>query len=273
MLSARLIEATRFEAVYLTGFGTAASLLGMPDYGFVSLSEMVESARRITLATSVPLIADADTGYGNALGVYRTVREYEAAGVAAIQLEDQVFPKRCGHMDGKQVVAREDHAEKIRAAFEARRDPALVIIARTDARLPLGLDEALGRLQMYHEAGADVLFLEAPCSLQELEQAARALGRIPLVANMVEGGKTPVVARETLAAMGYKIILYPVAPLFAAVRAMQDVLCALWREGSTSAVREQLITFEEFNDLIGLKDWQQRERRHALGGPDERHGA
>jgi 2-methylisocitrate lyase-like PEP mutase family enzyme len=247
----------------MTGYGTSASVLGLPDYGFVSLAEMVGHARRIALAVNLPVVADADTGYGNALVVYRTVREYEAAGVAGIHLEDQVFPKRCGHMEGKRVVAAEEHAEKIRAACAARRDPSFVIIARTDARAPLGLDEAIRRARLYRAAGADALFVEAPASEAELAAVGRALPDVPLLANMCERGKTPLLTPQALAGLGYRLIIWPVTALFAAAHAMLRALATLRRDGTTAAIFDQLMAFDDFNRFIGLPEWQARERRHA----------
>ncbi|HEX3724575.1 MAG TPA: isocitrate lyase/PEP mutase family protein, partial [Nitrolancea sp.] len=197
-LSARLIEAAGFPVVYMTGFGVAASLLGRPDVGLTTMSEMVDSARRIVQAVSIPVIADADTGYGNARNLIRTIREYEAAGVAAIQIEDQVFPKRCGHMNGKQVVPIEEMAGKIAAAVAARRSPDMAIIARTDARAVEGMESAVSRARRYYQEGADMLFVEAPQSLQEIEEVAMRLSDVPLLFNWAEGGKTPPVSLEVL---------------------------------------------------------------------------
>ncbi|MGH7961114.1 MAG: isocitrate lyase/PEP mutase family protein, partial [Candidatus Binatia bacterium] len=209
-LSARLIEAAGFPAVYMTGFGTAASLLGRPDVGLLGMSEMVDNARRIVQAVAVPVIADADTGYGNPLNVIRTVQEYERAGVAAIHIEDQVMPKRCGHMESKQVIACDEMVEKIRAAVAARRSADFVIIARTDARAVEGLEQALQRARRYAEAGADVLFVEAPQSEQEIETVANTLTGIPLLFNWAEGGKTPPVSLARLRECGFRIVIFPV---------------------------------------------------------------
>ncbi|MGD9762408.1 MAG: oxaloacetate decarboxylase [Candidatus Binatia bacterium] len=264
-LSARAVQASGFDAVYMTGFGTSASLLGLPDLGFVSLSEMVERARRIVFAVSVPVVADADTGYGNALNIYRTVREYENAGVAGIHLEDQVFPKKCGHMEGKRVISGEEHAEKIRAACEARRDPSFVIIARTDARAVLGLDEAIRRGRLYQEAGADVLFIEAPMSEAEMTEISRSLPGIPLLANMTERGKTPILTPQALAALNYKLTLWPLTALLAATQAMLRTLTTLRKEGSSAQALDGSMAFAEFNRFIGLEEWQARERRYIDG--------
>src|SRR5690349_5858849 len=201
-LSARLIEAAGFAAVYMTGFGTAASLLGRPDVGLLGMSEMVDNARRIVEAVEVPVIADADTGYGNPLNVVRTVHEYERAGVAAIHLEDQVMPKKCGHMEGKQLIACDEMVQKIRAAVSARRSPDFLLIARTDARAVEGLEATLERARRYREAGADVLFVEAPQTDEEIRAVAQAFPDVPLLFNWAEGGKTPPIGYAQLKALG-----------------------------------------------------------------------
>ncbi|HVX29975.1 MAG TPA: isocitrate lyase/PEP mutase family protein [Nitrolancea sp.] len=253
-LSARLIEEAGFPAVYMTGFGVAASLLGRPDVGLTTLSEMVESVRRIVQAVRIPVIADADTGYGNAHNVVRTVREYEMAGVAGIQLEDQVFPKRCGHMNNKQVVPAEEMIGKIEAAVAARQSPDLVIIARTDARAVEGLESAIQRARRYHAAGADMLFVEAPQSEAEIETVARELAGIPLFFNWAEGGKTPPVALERLHTLGYRIVIFPVGSLLASTAAVRAHLQTLRRDGTPQAAMDQVTPFPEFLDFIGLPE-------------------
>jgi 2-methylisocitrate lyase-like PEP mutase family enzyme len=249
-LSARLIEQAGFPAVYMTGFGASASLLGRPDVGLLSFAEMVDHARRLVQAVDLPLIADADDGYGNHLNVMRTIREYEAAGVAALHIEDQVAPKRCGHMAGKDVIPAGEMVEKVRAAVEARSGD-LVIIARTDARAVEGLDAALERGRAYREAGADVLFVEAPENEQEIEAIAAAFPDTPLVFNSVDGGRTPQLPLARLGELGFRIVLRPVATLFAAARAVQTML----REDETT------MRFGEFTDLIGLPELQALEDR------------
>src|SRR3954449_645345 len=219
-LSARLVERAGFPAVYMTGFGASASLLGRPDVGLLSFAEMAGHARRLAQAVSVPLIADADDGYGNPLNVMRTVREYAAAGVAALHVEDQVAPKRCGHMEGKDVIDAAEMVEKVRAAVEARGDGELLIIARTDARAVEGLDAALERARRYREAGADALFVEAPESEQEIEAVAGAFPDVPLVFNWVDGGKTPQLPVDRIRELGFALVIYPVATLFAAARTL-----------------------------------------------------
>jgi carboxyvinyl-carboxyphosphonate phosphorylmutase len=251
-LSARIVEAAGFPVVYMTGFGSSAGLLGRPDVGLLSAAEMVENARRMAAAIAVPLVADADTGYGNPLNVMRTVEMYEAAGVAGIHIEDQVAPKRCGHMEGKQVVPAEEMVEKLRAAVRARRDPDFVIIARTDARAVLGLDEALRRARLYAEAGADVLFVEAPESEEECAAVARAFPGTPLLFNWADSGKTPPMPLERLRALGYRLVIYPISTLLAATRAMQQVVATIARDGTPRSYTDRMLTFGEFNEFIGL---------------------
>jgi 2,3-dimethylmalate lyase len=249
-LSARLIEQAGFAAVYMTGFGASASLLGRPDVGLLSFAEMVDHARRLVQAVDVPVIADADDGYGNHLNVMRTIREYEAAGVAALHIEDQVAPKRCGHMAGKQVIPAGEMVEKVRAAVEARRGD-LLIIARTDARAVEGLDAALDRARAYRDAGADALFVEAPEGEREIEAIAAAFPDTPLVFNAVDGGRTPPLPLDRLGELGFGLVLRPVATLFAAARAVQEMLRA----------DETTLRFDEFTDVIGLPELQALEDR------------
>jgi 2,3-dimethylmalate lyase len=261
-LSARLIEAAGFPAVYMTGFGTAASVLGRPDVGLLGMSEMVSNARRIVEAVGVPVIADADTGYGNPLNVIRTVHAYEQAGVAAIHLEDQVMPKKCGHMEGKQLVPPEDMVAKLRAAVAARRGD-LVLIARTDARAVEGLENALRRARLYRDAGADVLFFEAPQTEAEIETVARELADVPLLFNWAEGGKTPPITYERLRELGFRIIIYPISALLAATRGIRDILETIRRDGTPAAALAGLPGFQEFLDFIGLAEIQDLEQRFA----------
>lgn len=255
-LSALAIEAAGFEAVFLTGFGAAASLLGKPDVGLTTLPEVAGLCRNMARAVSLPVMADGDTGYGNEHNVARTVEELEQAGAAAIMLEDQVWPKRCGHMQGKQVIPAEDHAAKIRAAVAARRDPDLVIIARTDARAPLGLEEALRRGRLYAEAGADVIFIEAPESVAELRAIAAAFPDKPLMANMVEHGKTPLLTVPELQALGFRLIIWPVTALFAATHALLGTMQALKEAGTSAGLADRMTTFKQFTDLVGLPKYQ-----------------
>ena len=264
-LSARLIAQAGFPAVYMTGFGTAASVLGQPDVGLLTMSEMVSRAEALAAVVGDrPLIADADTGYGNPINVRRTIREYERAGVAAIHIEDQVWPKKCGHMEGKQVIPVDEMVQKIRAAVDARQDPDFVIIARTDANAVYGLEDALRRGRAYHEAGADVIFIEAPRSIEELRAIAQAFPDVPLLYNWAESGKTPLLPLEEIHALGFKLVIFPVSMLFAATQALLDLLEAL-KQGQTSlAFAERMVTFSQFTDQVGLPDIQDLERRYGV---------
>jgi len=250
-VSARLVERAGFPVVYMTGYGVSASRLGLPDLGFAGLGEMADQARNMAAAVSVPLISDADTGYGNALNVRRTVALYEAAGVSGLHLEDQQLPKRCGHLSGKVVVSAAEFAGKIRAAVDARTDPDLVIIARTDAIAVNGLDDALRRGEAAVKAGADMLFVEAPTTEAQIERVARTFDT-PLLFNYAPGGRSPLVPFARLRELGYAVILLPVDTLFVGVRAIQAFLRDV-REGD-SALPERYIPFAEFNELIGVTD-------------------
>jgi 2,3-dimethylmalate lyase len=262
-LTARLIEQAGFPAVYMTGFGTSASLLGRPDVGLLTMSQMVDNARRIAQAVDVPVIADADTGYGNPLNVIRTVQEYELAGVSAIHIEDQVMPKKCGHIENKQVIAAAEMTEKIRAAVEARSTSDFLIIARTDARAIEGLDNALRRARAYREAGADILFVEAPQNEDEVAQVARAFPNVPLLFNWAEGGKTPPMPLERLKELGYRLIIFPISALLTAAKAVRGVLAEIKTEGTPRRIFSDGSSFREFNELIGLGEIQELEKRFA----------
>jgi len=252
-LSARLVEQAGFPAVYMTGFGVSASRLGLPDLGFAGLAEMVDQARNLAAAVSIPLIADADTGYGSTLQVRRTVQQYEAAGVAALHIEDQVAPKRCGHLAGKQVVPVEEFAARIRAAVAARTDPDFLVIARTDAIAVSGFEDAVHRADAAARAGADVLFVEAPTSEADIEALPRRLDR-PLLFNYAPSGRSPLLPFSRLRALGYAVVIVPVDLLFAATRAMQRTLADLRDRDTTLRDPERLVSFQEFLDLIGLSE-------------------
>lgn len=253
-LSARLVEAAGFPAVYMTGFGTSAALLGRPDVGLLTMTEMVQAAGRIRSAVEVPVIADADTGYGNALNVIRTVREYEAAGVAAIHLEDQVAPKRCGHLDGKRVVPAETMTDRVRAAVAARTNPDFVLIARTDARGVEGFDAAIDRARRYRDAGADVLFVEALQSEAEIERVAELFSDVPLLFNWAEGGKTPPLGRDRLRELGFRLVICPISTLLAATEAIRAVLGRIARDGTPIEAVRDLPGLTDFADLVGLPE-------------------
>lgn len=260
-LSAKIIEQTGFPAVYMTGYGASADLLGAPDYGLLTLTEMANHAARMAQAVNVPVVADGDTGYGNALNVRRTIQEYERAGVAAIHLEDQIMPKRCGHMEGKQVIDAREWAKKIEAAVDTRTDPDFVIIARTDARAVYGLDEALSRAKMAVAAGADVIFVEAPQSIDELKKVRDTIDA-PLMANMIEHGKTPLLSVDELQKLGYNLVIYPLATLYMATRAIREAVAELKKTGTTAGLVEKMLAFHEFNELVGLKELQALERKY-----------
>lgn len=261
-LTAKIAEEIGFRALLFTGAGFANIELGVPDMGLTTMTEVVQQVQRIVDAVDIPVIADADTGYGNALNVRRTVRELERAGAAAILLEDQVFPKRCGHFDRKRVIPAEEMVSKLKAALDTRRDPAVVIWARTDARATLGIDEAIRRAQAYAQAGADATFVEAPLSEEELRRIPRSIP-VPQMANVIEGGKTPVFPARELSAMGFKLIVNANLALRGAVKGIQTVLTALARDGGTEAVREHMITWEERQRLVGLREFEELETHYA----------
>ncbi len=262
-LGARLIEQTGFDAAYMTGFGTAAGLLGRPDVGLLGLAEMVDNARRITSATDLPVLADADTGYGNQINVIRTVQEYERAGVAGIHIEDQVLPKKCGHMENKQVVDTDEMVGKISAAAAARTDPNFVLITRTDARAPHGLDEAVERAKRFVDAGADVLFIEALEGTDEIEHIATTFEGVPLLFNWAEGGKTPPLTYRQIADLGFAMIIAPIGTMLSATRAMQGFLDQLKSDGTPAAFVDELMGFGEFTDTIGLPEIVDLEQRFS----------
>lgn len=257
--SARLVEKAGFPAVYMTGYGAAVSVIGQPDIGLITMTEMAIHAKNIASAVDIPLIADADNGYGGVLNVIRTVQEYERGGVAAIQLEDQVFPKRCGHMEGKELIPMEEMVAKVRAAVHARKSEDLVIIARTDARAVNGFDDAVKRSLAYADAGADVIFFEAPQSVEEMREVAKTIST-PLLANMVEKGKTPLLSKEELEALGYKIVIYPASLLYAATKSVIKLLQSLKEDGSTENCLEEMVAFSEFYGMVGVPEARELEK-------------
>lgn len=261
-LTARIIEQCGFQAVYMTGYGQAASYLGTPDIGLLSMSEMVDRARKLACAVNIPVIADGDTGFGNAVTVMRTVAEYEAAGVAAIQLEDQVAPKRCGHMLGRKVISMSEMVGKIEAAVAARTDDDFVIIARTDARTDHGLDEAIRRGKAYEEAGADVIFVESVENADEMKRVHDVIKK-PTLANMVEGGRTTLLPNNELEAIGYDLVIYPTASTYVTSKAMQELMMHLMQQGTTSGYVDNMITFADFNRLIGLEEYREKEAKYV----------
>jgi 2,3-dimethylmalate lyase len=261
-LIARIADRIGFEVVFISGYSVSAVRLGEPDFGFITQTEMVDAARAVCRVSSAPVIVDADTGYGNPLNVIRTVRDLQDAGAAGVFLEDQVWPKKCGHFAGKQVVSTEEHAAKIRAACDARGERDLFVVARTDARQPLGLEAAIERCLAYREAGADALFVEAPQSIEELERIAAALPG-PLVANMIERGVTPHLSRAELEELGFALIVCPLAALYASARAVTDVLEELNERGTTARVTDKLLAFDEFGELVELDARYADEARYS----------
>jgi carboxyvinyl-carboxyphosphonate phosphorylmutase len=255
-LSAKLVEAVGFDAVYMTGFGTAASIFGVPDIGLLTMTEMVENAKRISDAVTIPVIADADTGYGNHLNVVRTVEEYEKAGVAGIHIEDQVSPKKCGHMEGKKLISIEDMVPKIRAAVASRKDKDLVLIARTDAIAAEGFDEAIRRGNTYKEEGADIIFVEAPTTIEQLENIPKLI-KGPVMVNIAP--KTPVLHFKRYEEMGYSVVIYPPLSLTACFVAVREKLMELKEKGILKEGAHGGVPFDEFLDFLGLKKYRDSE--------------
>lgn len=261
--SAKLIEQAGGTVVYMSGSSVSTTTHGHPDVGLTTLTEMATRARQMALAVDVPVFCDADTGYGNPMNVRRTVTEYEAAGVAGLHLEDQVFPKRCGHFEGKDVIPKVEMVQKINAAVDARDDEAFVIIARTDARAIEGFDAAVDRSHAYVDAGADVIFFEAPESEAELEAAADAIDA-PMLANMTEGGKTPMLSASELQDLGYDIVIFPATGFKAMLKTLQTVYGEIVETGTQTGVMDQLVTWQGRNDVTGLDEFSEIEARYAV---------
>ncbi|MGH7872251.1 MAG: isocitrate lyase/PEP mutase family protein [Candidatus Binatia bacterium] len=262
-LSARLVQEAGYEAAYLSG-GAVARSMGIPDIGLVSMSEAIERAAQVVAVVKIPVIADADTGYGNAVNLVRTVREFERVGVAAIHIEDQITPKRCGHLDGKEVIALAEMEAKLKAALAARTDPDFVIIARTDARGVNGLDDAIERARAFAKLGVDAIFVEAPQSEQELADIPRRLPGVALLVNVFKGGKTPMLPMERLEKMGYRIAIYPSETQRAAIHAMRSALATLKRDGTTESIDAALTTFKERDRVVALDEWQSIEKQYLV---------
>ena len=260
-LSARLVQEAGFEAAYLSG-GAMARSMGIPDIGLVTMSESIERAAQVVSAIQIPVIADADTGYGNAVNLVRSVREFERIGVAAIHIEDQITPKRCGHLDGKEVISRAEMEMKLKAALDTRTDPDFCIIARTDARGVHGLEDAIGRAQAFAKLGVDAIFVEAPQSESELAEIPKRLPDVPLLVNVFKGGKTPMLPMERLQQMGYRIAIYPSETQRAAIHAMRNALTTLKNEGTTESIDASLTPFKERDKVVGLDDWQKIEHTY-----------
>lgn len=260
-LTAKIAERVGFQVIVMGGYSVSATRLGQPDIGLLTMSEMISQIKMITDAVQTPLIADGDTGYGNPLNVIRTLREYEKAGASGIILEDQQWPKRCGHLEGKQVISMEEHIKKIEAALATRADQSFIIIARTDSLTTHGIEEAIRRGKAYRDAGADVVFVDAPQSIEELATLRNAIKDVPLAASIVEGGKTPLLSSRKLEEMGYNILFYGCTAVFIIAKAWMDALIYLKREGGTEGLLDKMCTFRDFNELMGMKEFFHLEKR------------
>jgi carboxyvinyl-carboxyphosphonate phosphorylmutase len=260
-LSAKIAQHVGFEAMFQTGYGSAASLLGLPDFGFLNAGENIENARRIIRAVDLPVIVDVDTGYGNPLTVWKIVNDLIAYGGSGIFLEDQVWPKRCGHMLGKEVIGADEYIQKLRAALAASSNKDFTIVARTDARAPLGFDEAIERGKMYYKEGADVVFVEAPQSEDELREIPKKIDA-PLLANMIENGVTPNFSANELKSMGYSMVVFPLSGLYGATYAMKKIFSHLKKNGTTKSCTDMMLDFNEFNDLVELSKFMQMEEKY-----------
>jgi 2-methylisocitrate lyase-like PEP mutase family enzyme len=262
-LGAKLVERAGFPLTFVSGYSVAATQLGLPDFGYLTQTEMVATAKRVCGSVKIPIIIDADTGYGNALNVIRTVNELIDAGAAGMFLEDQVWPKRCGHMKGKRVIPVEEQVQKIRAAVDARGGRDFFLVARTDARQVNGLEDAIQRCRRYKEAGADALFVEAPRSTDELKTIAQELPG-PLVANMLEGGVTPLLAKDELEKLGFQLVVCPLTALYATTKAMQDMFALIKSAGTTRTALDRLIPFKQFHDIIDLDAYYSLDERYRI---------
>ncbi len=265
-LSAKIAERTGFEVVLTSGFGISGSVLGYPDYGLLTATEMLNAAGNISQSVDIPLIADIDTGYGNPINVVRTIGDVVNLGIAGVILEDQEWPKRCGHLEGKRVISIGKHVDKIRAARFACGESGLVIIARTDARAELGLEEAIRRGKAYYEAGADIIFIEAPQTEEELREIPLALPDVPLLANMIEGGKTPCLSARELEELGFKIVVFALSGLFAATKAIEDCFRFLKENGTTSGFKN-IASFKDYKEIIDIKEFQGLEEKFITRKP------
>lgn len=252
-LSAKIASRAGFEVIFITGYSLAATLLGEPDFGLLTQSEVVAAAQRICSVVDTPVIVDADTGYGNALNVVRTVHDLCRAGAAGMFLEDQVWPKRCGHMKGKQVIPLDEYLKKLKAAIEAKEQSRFFIVARTDSRQSIGLSEAIKRGIAFKEAGADAVFIEAPESKEEMQEIARQVPG-PLVANMLERGVTPLMGPQELKDVGFQLIVWPLAPIYGIAQTLTEIYGTLRREGSTLPILDRLMPFDQFNEIVGLEE-------------------
>jgi 2,3-dimethylmalate lyase len=262
-LTAKIAEHVGFEAIFQTGYGTSASLLALPDFGFLSITETVENARRITRAVDIPLIVDVDTGYGNPLTVSKLVNDLQRIGASGIFLEDQVWPKRCGHMMGKEVINSQEYIQKLRSAIDAKeKDSDFIIVARTDAMAPLGIEEAIKRGKLYNEMGADIVFVEAPRSVEDMKKIADQIDA-PLVANMIEEGITPNLTSAELLEMGYRIALFPLSGLYSSAFAIFETFKTLKETGTTKMLKDKMMKFKEFNKLVSLDKYMSMENKYV----------
>jgi 2,3-dimethylmalate lyase len=262
-LTAKIAEDVGFEAAFQTGYGTSASLLGMPDFGFLDAGETLGNARRIINCVNIPLIVDLDTGYGNPLNVWKIVKDRERIGAKGIFLEDQVWPKRCGHMMGKTVIPKEEYIIKLQAAIDAREDNDFIIVARTDSLAQFGIEEAIERGKEYKRIGADVIFIEAPKTIEQMELIAKEI-KAPLLANMIEEGVTPNLTADQLRQMGYKLVVFPLSALYSSTFAIKQTLQTLKKTGTTRELKNKMITFQEFNDLVNLSNYNKLEKKYSF---------
>ena len=261
-LTAKIAEDVGFETAFQTGYGTSASLLGMPDFGFLNAGETLENAKRIINSVNIPILVDIDTGYGNPLNVWKTVKDLERIGAKGIFLEDQVWPKRCGHMTGKTVISKEEYILKLHAAIDAREDNEFIIVARTDSLAQFGIEEAIERGKEYKRIGADVIFIEAPKTIDQMELIAKEI-KAPLLANMIEEGITPNLTADQLRKMGFKMVVFPLSALYSATFAIKQTLQTLKKTGTTKELKNKMITFQEFNDLVNLSAYSKLEKKYS----------
>jgi len=261
-LSARIAQNVGFNAAFQTGYGTSATLLGMPDFGFLNAGETIDNARRIINSVDIPILVDIDTGYGSPLNVWRTVTDIEKLGAGGIFLEDQVWPKRCGHMKGKSVISKDDYVQKLKAAIDARKSKDFIIVARTDSLAQYGIDEAIERGKEFQKIGADVIFIEAPKTLEEMKKITAEIDA-PLLANMIEEGVTPNLPAKDLEKLGFRMVVFPLSALYSSTYAIKNVFLSLQKTGMTKNLKKKMITFKEFNDFVNLPKYNQLEKKYS----------
>lgn len=261
-LSARIAQNVGFNAAFQTGYGTSATLLGMPDFGFLNAGETIDNARRIINSVDIPILVDIDTGYGSPLNVWKTVTDIEKLGAGGIFLEDQVWPKRCGHMKGKSVISKDDYVQKLKAAIDARKSKDFIIVARTDSLAQYGIDEAIERGKEFQKIGADVIFIEAPKTLAEMKKITAEIDA-PLLANMIEEGVTPNLPAKDLEKLGFRMVVFPLSALYSSTYAIKNVFLSLQKTGMTKNLKKKMITFKEFNDFVNLPKYNQLEKKYS----------